>query len=174
MDLQDILFYIVIGFVGLISYLSQRNAKKQAEEIERRRRQQQETASQENPVTSHGEEYPSATLPQETVMPREEYTLDEIFKALRERKPLPPSKPQKPQMPEISAAPAPASLLQTAAPPVPAPQKTENKHFSTEQAPPKKRIAQPVDTDSEKHTLGHKSINWREAFIASEILNRKY
>lgn len=170
MDLQDILFYIVIGFVGIISYLSQRKAKKQAEEIERRRRQQQETTSGDTLVTDHREVEPPVTTHQEA-MPQEELSLDEIFKALRERKPL-PAKPVKPQIQEISGTAPPTPPIQTVKPSATVQVRAQVRGSKPEQASSKETNTMPTNT--EKHTYGHKSINWREAFIASEILNRKY
>ena len=169
MDLQDILFYIVIGFVGIISYLSQRKAKKQAEEIERRRRQQQETAAEDTLVIDYREDNPPVFTQHKEETG--ELSLDEIFKALRERKPLPASKPLRPQAQGLIETAPPTIPTQTTKPSVTI-QETIAKVSQPEQVSSNGTNIQPINT--EKHTNGYKSINWREAFIASEILNRKY
>ena len=166
MDLQDILFYIVIGFIGIISYLSQRKAKKQAEEIERRRRQQPEPMPEDVPAMPYPDETPSTTPRYEESAPQEELTLDEIFKALRERKPLTTTRQTQP-----------AATTSRPVTPLQAPTTSEKAPVEENMVHSIKQDTEPITTqtiNTEKHNQKRLSINWREAFIASEILNRKY
>lgn len=182
MDLSDILFYIVIGAIGIFSFASQRKAQKQAEEIKRRKQQQSAQHEEPNVLiydtqeynTTHEKDYEKHQSPAET---QQELSLEEIFKALRERRtiPVPQEKPTS-QVSSTTEKPVaktqPTPVVKTK-PIISTPQEEGQRAISDE-------LAQHAITDeniynNELHdNEGTTCIDWRQAIIFSEILNRKY
>ena len=163
MDLSDILFYIVIGAIGIFSYVSQRKAKKQAEEIERRKRQQpaQRCAGEFDIYPKYrkidGEEYAEKNTdlrPMDGT--QQEPMLDDIFRALRERRPISPVQKQKVKQP------APFLMQEEG--------KRAISEDLTKQSITDENIYNAEHSESENAS----GIDWRQAIISAEILNRKY
>lgn len=163
MDLSDILFYIVIGAIGIFSYISQQKAKKQAEEIERRKQQQSAQDNVQEISILHEKDYEKHTTENQ-----QEPTLDDIFRALRERRPIPVAQKQK----EISLTTS-TSVDPVVKPIINLPQEEGQRAISEELTRHAITDENIYDNDLPEQE-NTQEIDWRQAVISAEILNRKY
>lgn len=171
MDLSDILFYIVIGGISIFSYISQQKAKKQAEEIERKGTLQPDDVQDKSVYgdLSEDEDDENEVLQTEVVI--ENPTLDDIFRALREKRPLTPIQPRmvkvEPQTPQPVAA-KPAAVEVNINELI----EKEGRRSTTDD------VTRTAISDKEVYdndtAVDLTDIDWRKAVIAAEILNRKY
>ena len=181
MDFSDIIFYIVLFIIGIISTSIQNNAKKKAEEIERRKQQSgagnTDSTGQPTDVyaTPDDKYYTEEDDDFEEAVPHKSgdvvVTLDDIFRALRQGTPLTPT-----------PAPVQARPMQpTTAPTQPStPSHTVEPRGMIEEgiSVTKNDISNSEISDKniydETSTFDLKNIDWKQAVITSEILKRKY
>lgn len=180
MDFSDIIFYIVLFIIGIISTSIQNNAKKKAEEIERRKQQSgagntDSTGQPTDVYATPDDEYYTEDDDFEEAVPHKSgdvvVTLDDIFRALRQGTPLTPT-----------PAPVQARPMQpTTAPTQPStPSHTVEPRGMIEEgiSVTKNDISNSEISDKniydETSTFDLKNIDWKQAVITSEILKRKY
>lgn len=170
MDLSDIIYIICLA-LGIFLPILQNKEKKKAQE-EAARKQKQQTANEEytpSPQDLYAEdldEEPYDELPEK--QPVVITSLDDIFKALREGKPLVSPTPQPRQAVEEPVAAAtqknrPYNLPQEGI------RSTANTLAENEISDNGIYEEEPNGTIFDKD-----AVDWRQAVVASEILNRKY
>lgn len=181
MDFSDIIFYIVLGAIGILSSIKPQKAKKTPtkapqkpatsedkpdkdknifetffEEIEKK---EEEDAFE--PLFGNKEDIEKQeSKPQQDAIP----TLDDIFRALREKRPLQPTPAVKPK--EVVAEPQPTPVV-------------KQQIKADEVKPTMPDIASEEIQDSNftydyNNEIDLDNIDWRQAVITSEILQRKY
>lgn len=175
MDFSDILFYIVLGAIGIFSSFSQKAAQKKAKEIEHRKAQQRTAVEEKqaseatvSPVDDREEYYEEESdesWNEET--PQELPTLEEIFRALREGRSI-----EKP-------TPTPVVTPVVEAPQVEAVVPTQPLYVEGERAVNDITLGEITDEgiyqeDDNSNVFDSTRIDWRQAVITSEILTRKY
>ena len=159
MDYLDIILYIVFAIIGIFSSINSTKFKKQAEKKQK-----------PSPIPSRRE----APLPMEEEVEEEyvsEYepsvpevvTLDDIFKALREGRPLETVRKEAPVVEPIPEA-KPVVLAEEGV------SVTRGNNFAENEISDK-----GIYTDDDSgEAFSVESVDWRQAVITSEILNRKY
>lgn len=159
MDYLDIILYIVFAIIGIFSSINSTRVKKQAE----KRRQTQPTAGRE--VAS----VPTEVVTVEDDMAEydqsesEEISLDDIFRALREGRPLEEVRKSAPIV-------EPQPVLTPVLPVEEGVRVTHNDDFAQNEISDR-----GVYTDDDSgEVFSAENVDWRQAVITSEILNRKY
>lgn len=158
MDFLDILIYIVFGAIGIFSSINNSKAKKRAEN---KQKTQPKPGNSVTPVEDVVEE-DVADYEQPTPV---EVSLDDIFKALREGRPLEVGRKKKPVV-----KPAPVETVTKVSKPI-----EEGISVTRNNDLIKNEISDKgiYDEDNEA-AIDVERIDWRQAVITSEILNRKY
>ena len=162
MDYLDFLFYIVLGVIGIFSSINTSKAKKQATD----NRKVQSPARQEAKPAPAEDMAEDDTMPEiESTIPEVSVSLDDIFKALRERRPLeigrkktPTVQPQ-PVITEPKTTPTIEEGISV----------TRNKDLTKDEISDR-----GVYEEDNEVALNMENIDWRQAVITSEILNKKY
>lgn len=164
MDFSDIIFYIVLSAIGILSSTVSQKTKKKAEEAKQRKVQQSSGRGVE-PV-------PMEVVPETTPAKETDYStpdvlvsLDDIFKALREQVPLESVIVQEttPEEEIVIEEPTPEPAEEAVRVTFES-DLTQNEISDSE-----------INTDEERNvTFAIENVDWRQAVIASEILNRKY
>ncbi len=170
MDISDILYYIVIGGIAIFGYISQQRAKSKAEEMERRKREQaaaQEVEMIQGEDSRYEDDEADVIVEQPEASPVP--SLEDIFKALRERSPLPEVKPR-PVEPVVVEQPRQVVSMPSMLPSQEGMRVTAGDIASS--AIDDKNIYNDAENSGASGVV--KSIDWRQAVIATEILNRKY
>lgn len=159
MDYLDIILYIVFAIIGIFSSINSSRVKKQTE----KRRQTQ-------PAAGRGE----VSAPAEVVAPEddmveydqptsEEMSLDDIFKALREGIPLEKVRKVEPVV-------EPQPVLSPIEPVEEGMRVTPNENFVNDEISDRGVYTE----DDRSEVFSAENVDWRQAVITSEILNRKY
>ena len=169
MDFSDILYYIVLIAIGIFGSIGSKKSKKKAEDAARSKRRQppargvvppmQEEAPKEEEWIEEPKQEPDVIA-----------TLDEIFKALREGRPLntPPTEPT--PAPVVTETPQPQVAITT-----PVSTVVDEGIRVTANDVSKDEINDKNIYDSEgQGTFSASDVDWQQAVITSEILTRKY
>jgi hypothetical protein len=162
MDFLDILIYIVFGAIGIFSSINNSKAKKQAAS----KRKEQPPVTREA-VPTHADEVTKDEAKEvvESPIPEVMVSLDDIFKALREGRPLEVGR-RKPPV----AKPAPIEKVTKESKPI-----EEGISVTRNNDLIKNEISDKgIYDDDNEVALDVDRIDWRQAVITSEILNRKY
>ena len=181
MDFSDIIFYIVLSAIGILSSIIPKKAKKTP--IEKPQRPVLgEDGSFDNkntfdPTWGENDEKeesgridtaPNTRDKAETSRQQPgEVTLDEIFRALRENRPLQPVPVVKPQVKVVEPQPTPVVK------PVILHNK-EGERATADIATEENQESRIYNEYEPGYEMDFNNIDWRQAVITSEILQRKY
>lgn len=170
MDLSDIIYIICLAF-GVLGSVFQYKEKKKAAQNEQRK--QQASPADEEYIPSPQDVY--ADNDEEEYyeeQPREIATLDDIFRALREGRPL--AQVVAPEPPAVERTPVEPFIEQR-------PDETVTSTIKPTIQPVQGEITNDeisdngIYTDDTASTLfDREGIDWQQAVVTSEILNRKY
>lgn len=176
MDFIDIIFYIVLAVIGIFSTFIQKKAEKKAKEIEKQQRPNSDAGDANAPapfdIWGDDDEVGRESEMEKAEGEERELSLDDIFEMLRkgtpsepEQKPVPPQRVPEPQ-------PAPRVIEQPRARMVPV---TPAAPISKVSALAQSEISDiGVYDENEAVAFDIDNVDWRQAIITNEILNRKY
>ena len=159
MDYLDIILYIVFAIIGIFSSINSTQFKKRAEN-KRKTAPMQGRGVEPVPVSVVDEENDEAEYDQPV---SEEVSLDDIFRALREgrsleevRKPAPVIEPQPVSIPDVTVEEG--------------VRVTHDEDFAQNEISDRGVYTE----DDRSEVISAENVDWRQAVITSEILNRKY
>ena len=181
MDFSDIIFYIVLSAIGIFSSIIPKKAKKRPTETPQR-----PVLTEDRPYDnkntfgptpkddaedeeSDGIETAFDTLERDESGRQQqgEVTLDEIFRALRENRPLQPTPVAKPSVKVVEPQPTPVVK------PVILHNK-EGERATADIVTEENQESRIYNEYESNDAIDFDNIDWRQAVITSEILQRKY
>lgn len=184
MDLSDIIFYIVFAIIGIFSTAAQNKGKKKSEKKPQPRHEintqdESNTPLPEVEYTEYSSEDNELLETVEKEIPTEEtthtpaeYTLEEIFQALREGTPLKPKKKVEPIEVEISTTTSQENQSPTPQPVTPT--YIEGERAISDISGNEITDDNIYDNSQAESRFNTQEVDWKQAVITSEILTRKY
>lgn len=184
MDLSDIIFYIVFAIIGIFSTAAQNKGKKKSEKKPQPRHEintqdESNTPLPEVEYTEYSSEDNELLETVEKEIPTEEtthtpaeYTLEEIFQALREGTPLKPKKKVEPIEVEISTTASQENQSPTSQPFTPT--YIEGERAISDISGNEITDDNIYDNSQAESRFNTQEVDWKQAVITSEILTRKY
>ena len=160
MDYLDIILYIVFAIIGIFSSINSTKVKKQAE---KRQKTVPVPSRPEAPMPIDEEDEEACVSEYESSTP-DVVTLDDIFKALREGIPLDAVRKETPIVEPEPKDDAPAEHAEEGV------SVTQGNNFTENEI-----SDNGIYTDQDSgEAFSVEGVDWRQAVITSEILNRKY